>query len=120
MDPQQMNDIQLQKALGLTYNAKKKAEADLKELQREWLSRHGKSVGAEFDGNGVQVYLSPNARWDEHQARKALTEAGIPERIIEQMEVTVLDRKAAEEMLPPRVYRACQKASAPKFNIRFT
>lgn len=120
MDPQQMNDAQLQKALGLTYNAKKKAEADLKELQREWINRHGNTVGAEFDMYGVQAFLSPNARWDENTARQALEAANIPERIIKQMETVSLDRKKAEEMLPPRVYRACQKESAPKFNIRFT
>ena len=120
MEPQQMNDDQLQKAVGLAYNAKKKAEKSYSELTAEWKRRHGLKIGTEVEGGGVQVFLSPNARWDENTARLALKAAKIPERVISQMETVSLDRKKAEEMLPPRVYQACQKESAPKFNVRFT
>lgn len=119
MDPQQMDESQLQKALGLAHAAEAKAKKDLAELKREWISRHGGNAGTEYTSSGVQAFLSPNARWDESTARLALSEAGIPQKIISQMETVTLDRKKAEDMLPPRVYRMCQKASAPKFNIRF-
>lgn len=120
MDPQQMDDDQLQKALGLTYNAQKRAEKDYKELQREWRKRHGSEVGNEYAAVGVQVFLTPNHRWDEATAREVLTASGLSDRMISKLEVTTIDRKKAEETLPPDLYAKCQKASAPKFNIRFT
>lgn len=120
MDIESMNDDQLQKAIGLEYTALKRAEKQYKELQSEWLSRHGREVGTEFAGNNVQVYLAPNNRWDEATARAALADAGVSPEAIQAMESTVLDSKKAREMLPPRIYKRCQAANAPKFMVRIT
>lgn len=119
MDIENMNDEQLQKAIGLEYTALNRAKKNYEAMKSEWLSRHGREVGAEFAGNNVQVYLAPNNRWDENTARKALFEAGVSDKVVQQMEATVLDRKKAEEMLPPRIYKRCQIPNAPKFMVKF-
>ncbi len=120
MEPEEMTDDELQYAVGLAYNEEKLAKVKLANLKKEWLRRRGNLVGTEYEAEGVSVHLSSNSRWDEQTARKALAEMKIPDNVIAKMEVTMLDRKAAEDMLPPRVYRMCQKASAPKFNVNFS
>lgn len=120
MDPQQMNNDELQTALGMAYLAKAKAEEDFDELKREWRKRHGNNVGNEREARGIQTFLSPNKRWDEGTARKVLAESGLSERMIAKLETTTIDRKKAEEQLPPNLYNMCQKEAAPKFNVRFT
>lgn len=120
MEPQDMTDDQLQKAVGLAYNAEKLAKKQLADLKKEWLRRQGNTVGTQYEAEGVSVHLSDNARWDEATARRVLADMKIPADVIAKMEITVLDRKEAEDKLPPRVYRMCQKAHGTRFNVNFT
>lgn len=120
MEFNEMSDDQLQKALGLAYNAEALAKKQVAEAKKEWKSRHGDKVGVEYEAEGVSVFLSPNARWDEKTARDVLEAQGLSESVIAKMETTSLDRSKAEEMLPPRIFKMCQKAAAPKVNVRFT
>lgn len=120
MELNELSDDQLQRELGMAYNAEALAKKRVSAAKAEWRKRHGEKVGTEYEADGVNAFLSTNERWDEDTARKTLEAQGLPEHVIAKMETTILDRKKAEEMLPPRVYKMCQKASAPKFNVRFT
>lgn len=120
MDPHEMSDAQLNKAVGLAYNAEKLAKKQLADLKKEWLRRQGSTVGTQYEAEGVSVHLSDNARWDEDTARRVLADMKIPADVIAKMEVTVLDSKAAKDKLPPRVYRMCQKVHGTRFNVNFT
>lgn len=119
MDAQDMSDEQLNKALGLEWLAKAKAEKQLKELQVEWKRRHGKDVGTEYNEGGVKIHLSPNVRWDEDTARERLSRVKNGAYVISQLEVTKLDSAKAKEMLPPAIYKECGKSHGSKFMVGF-
>lgn len=119
MNAEDMNDEQLNKALGLEWLAKAKAEKKLKELQEEWKRRHGKDVGTEHNEGGVKVHLGINRRWDESTARKRLSRVKNGAYVISQLEVTKLDSAAAKRMLPPAIYEECGKVHGTKFMVGF-
>lgn len=119
MDLQSMTNEQLTEALGLAYLEQANAKKKFEELKDLWKKRVGNSVGDVCASGAVEVYLSPNNRWDEETARKVLTEALSPEAV-KGLEVTVIDSKRAKKELPPAWYEKCQKPGEPKMQVRFS
>jgi len=119
MDMQDMTDEQLNKAVGLEWLAKAKAEKRLKDLQAEWYRRHGKDVGTEYNASGVEIHLGINRRWDEDTARERLSRLKGADKVIRELEVTKLDSALAKKKLPPEIYEQCGKVHGVRFNVGF-
>lgn len=120
MDLRNLTDAQLTEHVGRMHNEMARAKKAFEEARDEWFRRHGKEPGTAHGAGVVEVFTSPNNRWDEETARKALAEAGLSAKAIKGLEVTVLDRKKVEENLPPAWYARCQKQHGVRFNVRIT
>lgn len=107
-----LTDQELNRMLAEAKLAEAKAKKMMKDAQREFLRRHGKTVGTEVDMAGIAVTLQVNHRFNAELAEKLLT----PEEL-EEISVSKPDSKRAAEVLDPERFEMCMKKSDPKFSI---
>lgn len=107
-----LSDQELNRAMAEAKVTEAQAKKALKDAQREFLRRHGKTIGTEVDMGGVSVTLQINHRFNADLAEQVLT----PEEL-EAVSVSKPDSKRAAEVLDPERLELCMKKADPKFSI---